>query len=255
MVALTIGERLHLHRDVRWRTAENLLRVIKRLPATELLDDKRVTRRRHAAGAPIGRDQKSIGILPVDGLLGVRDGETAGDEGAARGIELACDGGVLTAFGQRDQTPRGGRLVAGVALENPGMMLGFRKRIEVDQRVPVRIGQFVIIERGAAPDALRMCRILPEVDDVVGEKLGQRNTVAGLFHAEGLFVEWLIERVGLQHFQRCRIMRPHPVHRPRRIDCFQPDIRIRRLGESRCRTQQKSRNVKPHGRTCPRLIN
>ncbi len=204
----------------------------ERFAAGQPLDDIGVARRGQVAGREVGRDEQVIGIFPGDAVLAARQVEAAGDEGGGVEIELAHLDRILAAVGQRDQAALLERPKALCALEHPALALGLTQRVDVEHRGPGRAGVAVVGQRRLAPDAAQMLGILPEIIDRAMDEARRGDAVPGPGDGQRLVVEGRIMRIGLEQRGAGRIVRIDPLHRARRRDVLEPQIRIfgRRLG-------------------------
>ena len=124
--------------------------------------------------------------------------ETTGDKGLGLGIELAHLDRILATVGQGNQTePLFGGQAVGTLIDPVGA-LGLGQSVNIENRVPNRIGAAVAFKTGPSPQAAHRRLILPEIVDQSGAERRHRHPVSGIDDGQGLFVETGKARIGLQ---------------------------------------------------------
>ncbi len=211
-MARAVAQRKRRHADILGRSAKDLHGCIERLAALEAFHDKGISRAGRFAALPLTRQQQRVGILPGDILLAARQGETAIDKCRLRQVELAQSHRILAAVRQADDAALFIRLAANGSLPEPVGLLGFRQRIQVDHRAPIRRGALIIRLAGLAPNPMRVVRVLPEVEDLSGYHLGFRDPVLRLEYDLGIVEQRVEPRVAREHGVRLRVLGLHPLH-------------------------------------------
>ncbi|MNS88163.1 hypothetical protein D3C72_1221270 [compost metagenome] len=172
--------------------------VGQRVAALEGFDDEGIARLRHRAGTEVGGDQQGVAIQPGQAMLALGDDESALDEGLGGQVELAHDHGVLAAVRQVDQAAGLVRRQAVGALEHPVLALGLGQGVDVQQGLPLGLGGAIAGQGRAAPDPLRVGRVLPEVAKALAEEADAGDAVGGRQDGFGLLAEGFVAAVAGQ---------------------------------------------------------
>src|SRR5690606_29686876 len=131
-------------------------------------------------GPEVGVDVDVVAVDPAKATLGFIAEEAAFDPLLAGQVELAGDVGVGAAARQRDQAALVlGRQAIG-AVPDPVLALGLVEGVEVDDGFPLGVVRAVGLQRGAAPEAALVLRVLPEVVVVVADLADVRNLGVGV---------------------------------------------------------------------------
>ncbi|MNQ78590.1 hypothetical protein D3C85_935070 [compost metagenome] len=179
--------------------------VGQRVAALEGFDDEGIARLRHRAGTEVGGDQQGVAVQPGQAMLALGDDEAAlsgRHEGLGRQVELAHDHGVLAAVRQVDQAAGLVRRQAVGALEHPVTALGLGQGVDVQQGLPLGLGGAIAGQGRAAPDPLRVGRVLPEVAKALAEEADAGDAVGGRQNGLGLLAEGFVAAVAGQSRQR-----------------------------------------------------
>ncbi len=168
------------------------------MAARQGFDDEGIARLRQAAWTEVGGDQQGVAVQPTDAVLALGDDEAAVHEPLGRQVELAHRHGVLAAVRQVDQAAGLVRRQAVGALEHPVLALGLGQGVDVQQRLPLGLGRAVRVQRRAAPDALRIGRVLPEIPQAFAQEADAGDAVGGGQDGLGLLTERLIAAVAGQ---------------------------------------------------------
>ena len=134
-----------------------------RRAALPFLGDARIAGAGHGSGSEVGTDIDSIGVDPADLTLGLGPRETAGDEGLVGDVELAGHIGIGTATRQRNQAAVVSRAQTIGAAPDPIDAFGLAQRIDIEQHFPAWRFLAVLGQSRAAPDALWIVFVAPEV--------------------------------------------------------------------------------------------
>src|SRR5690349_10292117 len=164
-MACTIVERRWRDADVGGGSAKYLDRCRQRLPATDALDDERITGAGELAGRPFAADQHRVGALPGRSLLPSRQREAGTNEPPGGEVELAQRHRIFTAVGQADHAPALRRLIAVGTAPEPVRLLRLGQRVEVEHRCPFRRGCAVVGKPGPTPYSAHAVIVLPEIRD------------------------------------------------------------------------------------------
>src|SRR4029077_14482445 len=135
----------------------------------------------------------------------------------------ADDMGIAAVAREKDQTALE---VAGAAraFPDPVFVLVGGKLVDTDHGFPVRRGVGVVGDRGAAPDAFGVGRVLPEVEDAVARNISHRNAVGGVEYFEDGVVAGLIARVGRDRGTGAGVLLGDPSQRLGAMHVLEPDI-------------------------------
>ncbi len=213
---------------VRGVAAIDLGRLGQGLAALQRLDDIGIAALGQGAVAvllaEVGGDQQGVAVQPFDPMLALRQGEAVVDEAFRRGVELAHEQGVLAAVRQEDQTAGLVRRQTVGPLPHPVPALGAGQGVDVQQRLPPRVGRGVTVQRRAPPYALGIGRVLPEIADALAQETGSRNAVGGGQDRFGLAAIGLIARIAGQRGQRALVLAPHEGHGLVPVDLFQGQV-------------------------------
>ena len=228
-LAVGVAQDVARDRDILDRAAEQFRGLRQGRATLPGLQHERVAGPGHRPCAPVAGDEQGILVEPADVLLALRGLEAAGDEGLRHGVELAIDDRVLAAVRQRDQAvPVLGGQAAG-ALVDPVLAFGLRQGVDVQNRLPDRLGGAVAVQRGLAPDAAHMGRVLPEVAQLaVAGKADAGDAVPGLQDGQRLGAHAGIAGIRLQGRQRGGVLRPRPGHGPVTLDLLHPGVGVLR---------------------------
>ncbi|MNT21108.1 hypothetical protein D3C72_1564330 [compost metagenome] len=131
-------------------------------------------------------------------MLALGDDKAALHEPLGGQVELADRHGVLAAVRQVDQAAGLVGSQAGRTLEHPVAAFGFRERVDVQQGLPLRRRGAIAVQRRAAPDALWVGRVLPEVAEAFAEEVDAGDAVGGRQDGLGLLAEGLVAAVAGQ---------------------------------------------------------
>src|SRR5207342_3104174 len=135
--------------------------------ALPFLDDARIARWRHRTGTEVGVDVDAVLVDPAQAALGLRSVEAVLHPGLGGEVEFTGDIGVGTTGRECDQAALVGWLEARRAMPYPllalGTLLGFVECVDVEHGFPRRLRLAVLVERGAAPHATLVLRVLPDV--------------------------------------------------------------------------------------------
>ena len=196
------------------------------LPA---LDDARVARVGHRARPEVGGDEHGVGVFPVDRRLGLGQLEAAGrcrHEPLRAQVELAQHLGVGAAARQRHDAALVARAQAGGAAPDPALLLGLAQRVQVEHRFPRRLRLAVVVQRGAAPQAARVGRVLPQVVDMRADAADGRDAVARVEDLQDARAHGFEAGVLLEHRAGLAIALAHPGQRALALHLFQPQVRV-----------------------------
>ena len=239
--------------NVTRRTTEDLPGRLQRLTALQRLDDEWVPRRGQRSLAPVTRHKQLVGTRPGVVLLALRQAESTRDKRAAHEIELAHRHRILAALGQGHETTSLLRAQARGAMPEPVRFLRGSDRIEIEYGGPRRRRLLVVRQRGAAPDTAHMVGVLPEINQLAGDKIRRRQAVLAEYDRLRLGVQRCVARILLEDAQRLAILRPDPVHRSGPIDILEPQERVvlcgRQCAASGCAKRQQQN--RPHGALSP----
>ena len=139
------------------------LRLGHRRAALPFLHHARVAGVGHRAVAEVGADVNGVDVDPADVALGLGPAEAAFDEGLFGDVEFTGDGGVGAAAREIDQAAVVVGAQAVGAAPDPVHAFGLAQGVDVEQDFPRRVFLAVFGQRGAAPDALRVLLVAPEV--------------------------------------------------------------------------------------------
>ena len=142
---------VHQRRIGQWRAAP---------PAP---DGARVARVGEAAGAGVGADVERVGVAPVHPALGLGQDKAGLDEAQRGQVKFAHHAGVGATAREADQAALPVRRQHLHALPDPVLPLLAAERVQVEQRLPVRLRQAELRQRGAPPEPARVLLVLPEV--------------------------------------------------------------------------------------------
>lgn len=164
-------------------------------------------------------------------LAGRFDREAVVDEPALRDVELADDDRVGAAVGQHDQRTIAVRLEDELIVEHPLHALRFTKRIEVDQRLPVRVAAAPARPSRAPPQALRMLFVLPDVVRPVLPALRNHRALARQQRpGEALDQRAIVRFVEPGRIVRAGVLRVDPADARGAVQFFEELMRIGLFG-------------------------
>ncbi|MNE10008.1 hypothetical protein D3C80_1027030 [compost metagenome] len=181
----------------------------QRVAARQGFDDEGIARLGHRAGTEVGGDQQGVAVQPGQAMLAFGDDEAAlsgRHEGLGGQVELAHDHGVLAAVRQVDQAAGLVRRQAVGALEHPVLAFSFRQGVDVEQGLPLRLVAAIAVQGRAAPDALGIGRVLPEIAQAFVQEADAGNAVGGRQDGLGLLAEGLVATVAGQGRQRLGVL-------------------------------------------------
>ena len=172
-----------------------------------------------------GRYQERAVVDPGRAALGLGQEEAAIDEALGGEVELADHHGIGAAARQLHQAAPVRRRQRGAAMPHPILAFGPRQRVEIENDLPVGRAGAIARERGAAPEALGVLLVPPEIVEQAaalndpGNAIGRVQDVE---HRDPVLLEpGIAERIpGLG------VAGLDPGARLRRVDLFQPSIRI-----------------------------
>ena len=205
------------------------------------LHNARIAGLGHRAGTEIGVEDDRVVVDIARIGLGVGEREAVLQERLRGQVEFADDMGVAAVAREKDKTALE---VAGTArtLPYPVLVLALRKLVDVDDRFPFRRRLRVVGDGGAAPDALGVRRVLPEVEDAVAADTSHRDAVGCVEHFENGVVVGLIARIGGDGGAGAGVLLGDPSQRLGAMHVFQPDIGVfhavrslGRHGQQKCR--------------------
>ena len=212
--------------DVLVASLENRLGLGQRRAAFPALGHTRVTGLGQRALAPVGADEQRVAVEPSDVGLGLRQLKTALDEALGQGVELAMHRRIGSAARQLDEAA----LVAGSepvdAFVNPVFILGLGQRIDVEHRLPLRLGRAVRLQRRPANDASDVPGVPPKIVNMRAANRAVRDAVLGIEQPLGLREETLVTRVGLKLGEGFAVALLHPLERAFALDLLEPKERV-----------------------------
>ena len=219
-----------VHRDVGGHVLllrlEHRHRLGQRRAALPALDDARIARVGHRAGAEVGRDVHRVLVDPVDAGLGFGQREAVRDEALGDHVELAHHLRIGAAARQRDEAAAVLRPEAAAAAPDPVLALGLAQRVEVDHRFPGRLGLAVLGQRGAPPQAALVLVVLPQVVEPVALAREERDAVLGVQHLQHLCADRRVLGPRGQLLLRRGIALAHPVQRLLALHVLQPQVGV-----------------------------
>ena len=205
---------------------EDRRRIGQRRAALPALQHARVARIGHGAGAEVGADDQRVGVDPGHVRLRLRQREAAVDEALGHGVELADHLGVGAAARQRDQAAAVVGPQALGAAPDPVLLLRRAQRVEIDHRLPLRLGPAVFGQRGAAPQAALVIGVLPEVVEPLAAARDHGDAVARVQHFEQAFARGRVVLARGDLFQRLGIALAHPGERLVALHVLQPEVGV-----------------------------
>ncbi|PBI84826.1 hypothetical protein BKP43_50060 [Variovorax boronicumulans] len=198
----------------------------QRRAALPLLHQAWVARAGHGAGAEIGAHVQVVDVFPGDVVLRLRQREAAFDERHAHQVELAHHVGVGAAARQRDQAAFVRGLQAVGAVPNPVLAVLRGQRVEVEHGLPRGLGRAVLVERGAAPQALGVRLVAPEVVVQRTDLADHRNARVRVEHLEQALLDRLEGRRLRIGVNGMCILLASPVQSGFAVDVFEPEMGV-----------------------------
>ena len=228
-------------RDVAGLALVDRRRVCQRRAPLPGLDDARIARIGHRARPEVGADRQRVGVDPAGAALGLgqREAAFAGrDEAALDQVELAHHGRIGAAARQVDQAAAPDRAALGVtrrradvrAVPDPVLALGRGQRVQVEHRLPRRLGLAVARQRRAPPQAARVLGVLPEVVEVVADAADIGNALARVHQRLQARAELGVVGTRAQLALGAGVVLAHPGQRGLAMHLFQPEVRGLALG-------------------------
>ncbi len=179
---------------------------------------------RHAV-APGRRQQEAVAVEPGGAALGFRQRKTVRNKVAREQIEFAQHDGVRTAARQHQD----GAVVAlgdgrGPA-PDPVLAFAGGERVEIEHDLPLRLGVAEAVERRRPPEAARLRRILPEIEDP-GAAPGDQRDVVGPVEDRGQEVAIGGKAAVAERLEGRTVLRLDPEERALAVDLFEPQIGV-----------------------------
>mmetsp|Transcript_11323 Transcript_11323/g.48894 ORF Transcript_11323/g.48894 Transcript_11323/m.48894 type:complete len:283 (+) Transcript_11323:755-1603(+) len=212
--------------DVPGLAPPDLNRVLQGLPPAPLPHRQRVPRGRHRAVAEIVADPRNVAVDPAETVLPRREHEGVGSvhERLGDDVELAHGARVRAPVGEVhhasvDSVPIRARAVVEElrAFPDPALPLEGSEGVDVEHGLPGGLRGLEVVHGGAAPDALDVVLVLPEVVHEVaaqahvgdlplvvvdGAQLGEHRVVLGFAGGPG------------DRGERALVLRLDPLHAP-----------------------------------------
>ena len=190
------------------------------------------------AGQAFGRggDQQGVGVEPGGVALRRRQVKAAGrrvDEAAGLDVELAVAVGVAAVGGEGQQRQPVrfalGRAQEAGAVEDPFLAFRRGQRVHVQEDIPLRRPAPVALPGGAAPQALRVVPVLPEVVVPLAVLAHHGDPVGGVQHLEDAGFQCGVLRV-FQQFLGAGVLFPDPGQLFLAVDLLEPDVLVDGFG-------------------------
>src|SRR5262249_681860 len=147
--------------DIRLLPLQHALRFAKRRTALPFLHYSRIAGVGERAGAEVSANEHTVLVAPGHLALGLRQRETILHERLGLGVEFANDRGIRAAARERHERPVIARFQPRRAVPDPVLLLGLRECVEIEYRLPFRLGLAVFVERGAPPEAALVLLVAP----------------------------------------------------------------------------------------------
>ena len=219
--AVAVDDRADAIAPVADVAAIDLGRLGQGLAAPQGFDDEGVAALGQGIGAEVGGDQQGVSVQPFEAMLALGQDEAVLDPQARAGVELAHHHRILAAVRERDQAAGlVGRQAVGT-LPHPVPALRAGQGIDVEQGFPLGVRRPVGGQSRAAPDALGIARVLPEIADAVAQEAGARDAVGGGQDRLGLGAQGLVTGIAGQGGQRLAVLLGHEGHGLCAVDLFQ----------------------------------
>ena len=124
------------------------------------------------------------------------------------------------------------------AVPNPGGVFGLVERVEVEDDVPLRVGLFVFVQRGAPPDAARVFVVLPVVVVVVAALAGVGDFFLGI--EDGKDVRFALFEFGAvsKGFFGDGVLFAYPLQGFFAVDVFEPEVGVLGVGHGGTRLDE-----------------
>ena len=185
----------------------------------------RIARARGHVLAQRGGQQQRVAIEPGGPAFRLGQRETAGYEIASNKVEFAQHHGIGAAARQHQN----GTVVAARDRRSPAprpiFALRCRERVEVEENFPVRLLAAVAVERSGAPQAARVLRVLPKIEDL-GTAPGNYRDVVGPIVDRRERVAIGLETAIAEPRQGRGVLCVYPGERPLAVDLFEPEIGV-----------------------------